>query len=1149
MHIHKGEKSLLKRLFRSKLSQDLDQVPELFHTIQVVSKDFVKETESESHSADQQSRMVGTDQSKARYEVMYVGRAKLTSKKVPTGYIDELVDKLHAKDEERRLKKLEESARRQRNLSGNSVRSLPATLEETVAVTENELKGQKARLHNSETQFSPAEMLSDVQSDSCESSVDDLSSCADRMMNSTENVSDIVTERQSTSSVSKLDNSEDFNEQVENKETETQDVFYDHVPKFRDEVNRTMLLQIGPVDLSFISLDKKLTILEKRYKDISFVSQGNNKLDVFGIIARESGREFICHILKCYSESVVTDIMNTLQSAFNSAFEKSRTVQPSTQHQICVMCPLHQLHKLCQEINGMKGQLAHELLARRVQHLSETDYNEVLDMLRDENPQTHEEMVELIMISLRQLCERKQKEHLHISEGSNSSKPEFNLLEDKTKFFDNFRTKAKKSLATSFENLLRGRKKEDSREAFRKRSWTSENESISSRKGSIDSSPTSTPDASPLASPVSNNFRHTFPSPPSSPDAPRKRSSTVGAIPDPAIAASRLTTTEKHSALSKHNRNVGGNINRNNGNSPIKNIFLFASSPQPMDTPPSFTTQESTNELTPSMCVTPQRQRRSSWRQEIFYRVVTPVQVPESRSITESPVQDEVDGCKLSSSQLRSLWKKAILETLLLIRMEKENHSLVARQDEAQLKRNKLDYMEVIPCLKDVTKDWENILSRPADYKFHMSNLLECVRKGVPRCIRGNIWQLLWKQHVLHKTQSECEITPDADYYDLLKQLTTHQHAILIDLGRTFPGHPYFSVQLGPGQLELFNILKAYSLLDQEVGYCQGLSFIAGILIMHMEEIEAFDTLKYMMFNLGLRVQYRPNMIALQIKLYQLTRLIHDHYKDLYEHFEKYEIGPTLYAAPWFLTLFASQFPLGFVARVFDLLFIQGVDVIYKVALLLLGTHKELIMQCDCFETIVEFLKTTLPEMIEVQMERVINQAFDMNISKQLHAYEVEYHVLREEMIHSSKRGDSDLVHQLEKVHRNLRQQNMDLLEKLQQAHSQQHSLSSALHDSQVNEANLKSRVQTLELERGALLNTVARLRKLVPEEELGKLDSSAEPITPDVNSASDLMYTSYRDYSNRPYLANSSQSSSIDHSSEDYQKKTMMPLSKHNSC
>ena len=53
-----------------------------------------------------------------------------------------------------------------------------------------------------------------------------------------------------------------------------------------------------------------------------------------------------------------------------------------------------------------------------------------------------------------------------------------------------------------------------------------------------------------------------------------------------------------------------------------------------------------------------------------------------------------------------------------------------------------------------------------------------------------------------------------------------------------------------------------------------------------------------------------------QIQMYQLSRLLHDFHKDLYDHFEMNEIAPTLYAAPWFLTIFASQFPIGFVARV-----------------------------------------------------------------------------------------------------------------------------------------------------------------------------------------------------------------------------------------
>ena len=53
-------------------------------------------------------------------------------------------------------------------------------------------------------------------------------------------------------------------------------------------------------------------------------------------------------------------------------------------------------------------------------------------------------------------------------------------------------------------------------------------------------------------------------------------------------------------------------------------------------------------------------------------------------------------------------------------------------------------------------------------------------------------------------------------------------------IGRTFPGHEYFQSVAGPGQCSLFHVLRAYASVDQDVGYCQGLSFVAGLLIMHV---------------------------------------------------------------------------------------------------------------------------------------------------------------------------------------------------------------------------------------------------------------------------------------------------------------------------
>ncbi|NWW54636.1 TBCD1 protein, partial [Pedionomus torquatus] len=505
----------------------------------------------------------------------------------------------------------------------------------------------------------------------------------------------------------------------------------------------------------------------------------------------------------------------------------------------------------------------------------------------------------------------------------------------------------------------------------------------------------------------------------------------------------------------------------------------------------------------------PVRTRRHSWRQQIFLRVATPQKACDSpgryddyselgelppRSPLEPVCEDGPFGPvkeerKRTPRELRELWKKAIIQQILLLRMEKENQKLQASENNLQNRRLKLDYEEITPCLKEVTLIWEKMLSTPgrSKIKFDAEKIHSAVGQGVPRHHRGEIWKFLAEQyHLKHQFPSKQQ-PKDTPYKELLKQLTSQQHAILIDLGRTFPTHPYFSAQLGAGQLSLYNILKAYSLLDQEVGYCQGLSFVAGVLLLHMSEEDAFKMLKFLMFDIGLRKQYRPDMTILQIQMYQLSRLLHDYHRDLYNHLEEHEIGPSLYAAPWFLTMFASQFPLGFVARVFDMLFLQGSEAVFKVALSLLGSHKPLILQHENLETIVDFIKSTLPNLGLVQMEKTISQVFEMDIAKQLQAYEVEYHVLQDELIDSSL-NDNQRLDKLEKANSSLRKQNFDLLEELQVANGKIQNLEATVELLLSNEGKLKQSILTLEQERAALLKAVEEMQK-----KLG--DSDGKPL------------------------------------------------------
>lgn len=868
------------------------------------------------------------------------------------------------------------------------------------------------------------------------------------------------------------------------------------------EGNRTMLFTIGQSEVYLISPDTKKIALEKNFKEISFCSQGIRHVDHFGFICRESsgagGFHFVCYVFQCTNEALVDEIMMTLKQAFTVAAVQQTAKAPA---QLCEGCPLQSLHKLCERIEGMNSSKTKLELQKHLTTLTNQEQATIFEEVQKLRPRNEQRENELIISFLRCLYEEKQKVHVHIGEIKQASQIAAEnigseLPPSATRFrLDMLKNKAKRSLTESLESILsRGNKARGLQEHSTSLDLDS---SVSSTLSSTSKEPSV---CEKEALPISESAFRLLGSSDDLSSDPEGQPAEEPALPSPQQGFRRRANTLSH--VPAECPEPPEPARASPGPSQRKLVRYHSVSTETPHERKDF--ESKANHLSDSPG-TPVKTRRHSWRQQIFLRVATPQKACDSsgryedysdlgelppRSPLEPVCEDGPFGPvpeekKRTSRELRELWQKAILQQILLLRMEKENQKLQASENDLLNKRLKLDYEEITPCLKEVTTVWEKMLSTPgrSKIKFDMEKMHSAVGQGVPRHHRGEIWKFLAEQyHLKHQFPSKQQ-PKDTPYKELLKQLTSQQHAILIDLGRTFPTHPYFSAQLGAGQLSLYNILKAYSLLDQEVGYCQGLSFVAGILLLHMGEEEAFNMLKFLMFDMGLRKQYRPDMIILQVQMYQLSRLLHDYHRDLYNHLEEHEIGPSLYAAPWFLTVFASQFPLGFVARVFDMIFLQGSEVIFKVALSLLGSHKPLILQHENLETIVDFIKSTLPNLGLVQMEKTISQVFEMDISKQLQAYEVEYHVLQEELIDSSPLSDNQRMDKLEKTNSSLRKQNLDLLEQLQVANGRIQSLEATIEKLLTSERKLKQATLALELERSALLQTVEQLRRRTVEQ------------------------------------------------------------------
>uniref|UniRef100_A0A3B3RSX4 TBC1 domain family member 4 n=1 Tax=Paramormyrops kingsleyae TaxID=1676925 RepID=A0A3B3RSX4_9TELE len=1056
-------------------ASDPNQVPEVINTIRQMSKAALKEDTKPKPEADE------SFYNSQKFEVLYCGKVTVAHKKVPSTLIDDCIEKFQQHEAERKrlrptngqrchtdthLELLEDEGDPLMSPAGDEKVDLESFREEEGSEGVNDL-GKLGRVGLPECILEDSGFEEQEVRTRC-------NSLAAGLQHRPREVGGKVPARRRHASAPS------------------------HVQPSNAKTNRTMLFQVGRFEVNLISPDSKTVVLEKNFKDISSCSQGIKQTDHFGFICRDQGEsglsQYVVYVFQCASESLVDEVMLTLKQAFSTAAALQST---KTQVQLCEACPMHDLHKLCERIEGLYPPRAKLAIQTYVSQLKDNEQADIFERVQKMKPSNDQEENELVILQLRQLCEAKQKTHLHIGQVPqtvpNNVVPDNSTTGGRFKL-DILKNKARTSLTSSLENIF-------SRGANRMRGRLGSMGSFERDETPGDSPPGTPPGSSPCFpedDPAAPQFRrraHTFSHPPV-----KKRIS----FSEPQAPVSKAPLLRQQSVAPEllQSSNDDGRKGASSGCSSDS-----LSSLAPLSTP-----------------------RRVSWRQKIFLRVASPMSKPAgsmqdpdgldgSELLPLSPRTSTHDreplasllprgpsgpgeGCRRTSADYRALWKKAIHQQILLLRMEKENQRLEASRDELHIRKMKLDYQEVGQCSKEVQAVWEKKLSIPgrSQIQWDKEEIYNTLCQGVPKSRRGEVWHLLSQQHRLRHRLPCRQQPPDISYQDLLKQLTAQQHAILVDLGRTFPTHPYFSAQLGAGQLSLYNLLKAYSLLDTEVGYCQGISFVAGLLLLHMSEEQAFDMLKFLMYDVGFRRQYRPDMISLQIQMYQLSRLLHDYHRELYNHLEEHEICPSLYAAPWFLTLFTSQFPLGFVARVFDFLFIQGTEVVFKVALCLLSSHEGEIMECDSFEGIVDYLKTTIPNLTQDQMEQTMKQVLEMDISKQLHAYEVEYLVLQDEMLDSTTLPDDmDRLDKLEKTNAQLKKQNMDLLEKLQAARVKIQSLEVNVENFMLRESKMKHLIRSLEQEKASYQRTIERMRGALPPDVLS--DVELVQIKPGLNS------------------------------------------------
>ncbi|XP_047096814.1 USP6 N-terminal-like protein isoform X1 [Schistocerca piceifrons] len=229
--------------------------------------------------------------------------------------------------------------------------------------------------------------------------------------------------------------------------------------------------------------------------------------------------------------------------------------------------------------------------------------------------------------------------------------------------------------------------------------------------------------------------------------------------------------------------------------------------------------------------------------------------------------------------------------------------------------------------------------------------------KGIPNSLRGQVWALLLNVKAIKEENK-------GKYQDMLElayRWSPDIRQIDLDVNRTYRDHIMFRERYGLQQQALFNVLSAYSVYNLDIGYCQGMSQIAALLLMYLSEEDAFWALsiliadkKYAMH--GFFIPGFPKLLRYQE---HHDKIMNKFLPKLKKHLDKNGVDTGIYTLKWFFQCFLDRVPFTLTLRIWDVYLFIGERVITAMALNLLRMHRRTLNNLGMDE-ILQFLQVKL---------------------------------------------------------------------------------------------------------------------------------------------------------------------------------------------
>ncbi|XP_038557125.1 growth hormone-regulated TBC protein 1-A isoform X1 [Micropterus salmoides] len=247
---------------------------------------------------------------------------------------------------------------------------------------------------------------------------------------------------------------------------------------------------------------------------------------------------------------------------------------------------------------------------------------------------------------------------------------------------------------------------------------------------------------------------------------------------------------------------------------------------------------------------------------------------------------------------------------------------------------------------------WSKLLKGKSKVQKNVK-LKRYVRKGIPNEHRALIWM------AASGAQDQLEKNPG--YY---QSLLGAQHdpklveTICTDLNRTFPDNIQFRKTSNPClQKPLYSVLLAYGHHNPTVGYCQGMNFIAGYLLIITKDEEKSFWLMDALLGRILPDYYSPAMLGLKTDQEVLGELVKVKFPGVWQTMVDHNVMWTLVVSRWFICLYIDVLPVETVLRIWDCLFYEGSKILFRVALTLIHHNQALIQQAQSLPDVCQNFK------------------------------------------------------------------------------------------------------------------------------------------------------------------------------------------------